>query len=159
MSDPSLDYITETYGDGDCGIFARAVAYLTGLPVVLFRLRGAHADHLPDRWPRHAAVALGDGLFLDASGAATPGDVAERFGCRMFVDCRPDDRAYPFQSAPGGVYFDEESWQDACAAALEMMLRRGHSDIVDASVAERVLGGDVEGRLEAVMATHQLANL
>lgn len=127
MSESDLDYIVEVYGDGDCGIFASALHEVTGLPLVLFRLDGAHALHLPDRWPRHAAVGLPDGRFLDATGVFSKTEIADRFECRFLVDATPDPGAYPFESAPGSRYFDEEQWSEACRFAADMLAMRGLS--------------------------------
>lgn len=133
MTNADLDYITEVYGDGDCGIFAQALCHLTGLNVVLFRLRGAHALHLPDRWPRHAAVSLGGGVFLDAYGISRVHEIEDRFDCRLTVDVAPQPLAYPFQSAPGGLYFEAESWEEALALAGEMLEIRGLQGLADNS--------------------------
>lgn len=125
MSESDLEYIVEVYGDGDCGIFASALHEVTGLPLVLFRLDGAHALHLPDRWPRHAAVGLPDGRFLDAAGVFVKTEIADRFECRFLVDATPDPEAYPFESAPGSRYYDEEQWSEACRFAADMLTMRG----------------------------------
>lgn len=140
--DYQLEYLVDRYGDGECGIFALAMSQLTGLPVVLFRMNGDHGLSMPDRWPRHAAVSLKDGRFLDAEGISWLPEIAARFDASMRVDRDPSLTAFPFESGPGHKHFNEEEWFEAEMHALELLHLRGLLHLAKETEVGRILSLD-----------------
>lgn len=137
--DLDLEYIVDRYGEGECGTFAVALSAITKLPIVLFRLQGQHDLHLPDRWPRHAAVEVKRGVFLDASGLVKLEDLRERYSARLFVDREPNLARYPFEGGPGQTLFNDEEWTEAETHALNMMRCRGLHELADTAEVDRIM--------------------
>lgn len=138
-----IDYIEDRYGDGECGVFAQALNGMTGLPVVLFRIDGNHYGPIfPNSFPRHAAVLIGHGRFLDGFGISSLAQTTERFGMRLRVDFSPSLSAYPFQSGPGQQYFDQENFSEVETDALSMLVARNLDDMVGDQEIERIVAAD-----------------
>ncbi|MDW9481949.1 hypothetical protein GOB57_25190 [Sinorhizobium meliloti] len=147
--DTNLGYIEDRYGDGECGIFAQALHGMTGLAVVLYRIDGdQYGPVLPDSFPRHAAVRIGNDSYLDAFGTSTLAETSERFGVKLRVDLTPRMEAYPFGSAPGQGGYIPAEFVEAEAHALEMLLERGESCRVSDFDVARITAADERGRLQ-----------
>lgn len=123
ISARQLAYFEERFGDGECGIFAQAISRLTGAGIVLFRVAAKRdVPYLPEGFPRHAAVEVGDDLFLDAFGYQTLEEIERRMGVSLRVDRVPDVERYPFGSSSG------EEMDEALEMASEMLeIRRVQS--------------------------------
>ncbi|MBD8615428.1 MULTISPECIES: hypothetical protein [Pseudomonas] len=90
-----LSYILDRYLDGECASFAQALATISSLPVVVFRLERDHGFYTAG-FPRHAAVRVEQDLYLDASGLFSLKQAKGRFEAPLVVDNAPDLSASPF---------------------------------------------------------------
>lgn len=116
-----LEYIADRYGDGECGPFASALHELTGLPLVTFNLRFPDG-YLPAGFPRHAAVTLGNGEFLDANGKGTLAQISERLQCILSVVENPQPHGYPFEASPQSAEFNAEEYATVLEHAWELVV-------------------------------------
>ena len=119
-----LNYIVDRYLDGECASFAQALADLTQLPIVLFRLERDHG-FLGKGFPRHAAVRIEADLFLDASGTFTLKQARGRFEAPLVVDGTPNLRASPFE--PQWPTLNDH--QETLDHARQMLALRGLEDL------------------------------
>jgi hypothetical protein len=138
-----IDYVEDRYGDGECGIFSQALNGMTNQPIVLFRVDGdRYGPTFPNAFPRHAAVRIGDDVYLDGFGTSNLAETSERFGMRLRVDLSPSLAAYPFCSGPGQKYFDQEEFSVAETHALSLLFARKLDGLVSDEDLARIVAAD-----------------